>query len=357
MFEKYLQELKMTISRVRVRFLAWYTKGEYSLEDWHDARLVNLNRRTLMIIGATLLLFFSVYAYALKAPATFPIEEYIEVKEGTDLSTLAIEFENNNLVKSSKVLKAIVFLRGGQRKVQAGDYFFAKPVGVFTIARRITTGAYGLDPISITIPEGATVADMAIIFAKRLYKFDPDSFFRKGVRHEGYLYPDTYHFLPNTKENEVISVMRSNFDNKIAEFEEQIEESKYSLDEIVTLASIIEKEAWREKDQKLISGVLHNRLDIDMRLQVDATFTYTHNKGTYQITVSELKDEDNPYNTYVHKGLPPGPIAAVGYSSINAALNPTPSDNLFYLADRHGTTYYSRTYEQHLAKKRKYVDR
>jgi len=88
-----------------------------------------------------------------------------------------------------------------------------------------------------------------------------------------------------------------------------------------------------------------------MRLQVDATFTYTHNKGTSQITIADLTDKNNPYNTYTHKGLPPGPIGAVGSSSISAALNPTSSNYLYYLADKNGTTHFSTTYKQHLVKK------
>jgi len=357
MFDKYLDQLKMFLSREQVRFLAWWKTADFHIANWHDARLENLNRRSLTIIAIGVIGFSLIYFVTFKAPADFPIEQFIEIREGTDLTSLSMQFEEENLIKNSSVLKTIVFLRGGQRSIHAGDYFFAKPVNVFTIARRITTGAYGLDPISITVPEGSTVADMSVIFAKRLYKFDPESFFAKGIKYEGYLFPDTYHFLPNAKEEEVLKVMRDNFENHIIEFAEDIENSEYTLDEIVTLASIIEKEAWKHKDQKLISGVLHNRLDIGMKLQVDATFTYTHDKGTYQITTAELADEDNPYNTYVHKGLPPGPIAAVGESAIDAALNPTASDYIFYLADRHGTTYFSETYAQHLVKKRKYVDR
>ena len=357
MFGKIKQDIGIFLERLYVRFLAWQEHWGDIIFDWHDARLDNLNRRTLLIVALGLIFASILYVETFHPTNDFPIEQYITIEEGETLHSLAQVLEEKSIVRSAEWLTLLVRMRGGEHSVHAGDYLFAKPVGTFSVARIITTGAYGLEPIRITIPEGATVADMAIIYDKRLFKFDADNFLREADALEGYLYPDTYHFLPNVREDEVIRVMQDTFDIRIAEFEDDLAESEYTLHEIITLASIIEKEAWKHKDQKLISGVLHNRLDDGMRLQVDATFTYTHDKGTYDITIAELTDEDNPYNTYVHKGLPPGPIAAVGHSAINAALNPTPSSFYFYLADRSGTTYFSATYAEHLAKKQRYVDR
>ncbi|MAZ67704.1 hypothetical protein CL652_02970 [bacterium] len=356
MLDGLYRNLQQLMSRSYVRFFAWQKRIRGSVENWQEDRLHNLNRRTLLIITLILVLYSALYIGAFRPPSNFPTEQYVTIEEGDSLATLALSLEEEGIVRSAWWLEMIVRLRGGQRSVKAGDYLFAKPVSTFSIARRITTGVFGLEPISITIPEGSTVADMTVIYAQRLFKFDPERFFANAIDYEGYLYPDTYYFLPNVREDEVIRVMRDNFDRQIAEFRQQIEESPYTLHEILTLASIIEKEAWNDEDRQLISGVLHNRLSRNMLLQVDATFVYTHAKGTYDITIDELTDENNPYNTYVYKGLPPGPIAAVGRSSLYAALNPTPSEYLFYLADRRGTTYYSVTYEEHLAKKRRYVD-
>ncbi len=345
------------------QFEKWYVYLQAKWEiysafiiEWQVSKLQNLNKKTTTTILVWLLVVSGAVLFLASPDANFPIEQYVTIEKGQSLSSISHSLKDVDVVKNAWVLEFVVRVMGGERKVQAGDYSFSKPIGTFAIARRITSGQYGLEPIKITIPEGATVADMAIIFDKRLFKFDDVAFFRKAQKLEGYLYPDTYHLLPNTKEDEVIRVMKDNLEIRLEEFEEDLAESEYTLHEILTLASIIEKEAWKTRDQYLISGVLHNRLDIDMRLQVDATFTYTHNKGTYQITMAELTDEDNPYNTYVHNGLPPGPIAAVGSTAIDAALNPKANNNFFYLADRFGTTYYSRTYEQHLAKKRRYVD-
>lgn len=346
----------MAVSRDYVDFLSRFDRLHEATHAWHDNRLENLNQRTAGVLILVCMFSAFVYVGLFRPHAQFPAEHYVEIHKGDDLATISKKLAESNVVRSARTLELTVRILGGSRSVHAGDYLFARPVGTFAVARAITTGAYGLEPIRITIPEGATVVDMASMYDKQLFKFDAQHFIDIALPYEGYLYPDTYYFLPNVREDEVLRTMNDNFKINIEPFAKQIEESPYTFHEIVTLASIIEKEAWKPRDQKLISGVLYNRLEIDMRLQVDATFTYTHNKGTYQITLDELADEDNPYNTYVHKGLPPGPIAAVGYSALDAALNPIESDNLFYLADRNGNTYYSRTYSEHLAKKRRYVD-
>ena len=314
------------------------------------------NVRTLALIVFVVVLLGGIYIEGVRPVPPFDDDKYVTIEEGSSLQTISQVLQDEGVVRSAWWLQLFVRLSGRQGDVQAGDYLFSKPLSTLAVARRVTTGAFGLEPVRITIPEGADTADMAIIFEKRLFKFDADRFLTEAVPLEGYLYPDTYHFLPNATEDQVIRAMRDNFDQRITEFGEQLAESEYTLHEILTLASIIEKEAFNDEDRRLISGVLHNRLDINMRLQVDATFVYTHGKGTYQITLAELKDDSNLYNTYAHEGLPPGPIAAVGYSSIYAALNPTPNDYLFYLADRRGITYYSVTYQEHLRKKRIYVD-
>ena len=283
-YEEYIKRAEKHYQDMRVNGLAWLRRTEDAIFDWHHDRLHQLNRRTIGLLIIVFIALTAIYIEGVRPPADFPTEQYITIEEGASLNDLAESLEETSIVRSAWWLKAIVYLRGGQHSVQAGDYLFAKPVSALSVARIITTGAYGLVPIRITIPEGATVADMAIIYEKRLFKFNDDNFFKKAIDLEGYLYPDTYYFMPNVREDEVIKVMQDNFDQHIAKFEEEIEASEYTLHEILTLASIIEKEAWKERDRKLISGVLHNRLDIGMKLQVDATFTYTHNKGTYQIT-------------------------------------------------------------------------
>jgi UPF0755 protein len=243
---------------------------------------------------------------------------------------------------------------GRARGAKAGDYIFKEPQSVWGIARRISTGAFGLEPVRIRITEGATTREMAEQLSKALPRFNADAFLLAARPQEGYLFPDTYFFLPNAHEDAVLDTLRQNFDAHIAELQPLIAASGHSLEEIITMASIIEREARVPADRRMISGVLWNRIRINMPLQVDVTFLYTVGKNTFQLTLADLRT-DHPYNTYVNKGLPPGPIGSPSLDSIQAAAEPTPNPYLFYLADNTGVTHFSKTYEEHLRKKRLYL--
>ena len=140
----------------------------------------------------------------------------------------------------------------------------------------------------------------------------------------------------------------------MAELEQTYGTSTRSRTDIVTMASILEKEAKNTRDRKMIAGVLWNRLDRGMLLQVDAVFLYTIGRTTFDLTMKDLAS-DSPYNTYRYKGLPPTPIGSPSLDSLVAAMTPTKSDYLFYLADNDHVTHYSKTYREHLRKKRLYL--
>ncbi|MBI3075161.1 MAG: endolytic transglycosylase MltG, partial [Parcubacteria group bacterium] len=149
--------------------------------------------------------------------------------------------------------------------------------------------------------------------------------------------------------------MRENFFKKIKPLETAIGDSGKNLHEILTMASLLEEEARAADTRRLIAGILWRRLKIGMPLQVDATFMYINGKNTFELTLEDLADDSSPYNTYTHKGLPPGPITNPGLDSIVAALYPKENPYLFYLADLSGTTYYSRTFDEHKEKKFRYL--
>jgi UPF0755 protein len=289
------------------------------------------------------------------APDTFPVGRVVTVPEGMGSLQVGRTLQEAGVIRSPKLFAIMVRNHSGQDRVLSGDYFFEHAAPVSVIASRVSRGAFGLTPTRVVIPEGATVADIAGIMAKRFPKFDPDAFLAAATDMEGYLFPDTYLFLPNIDEVQVIEEMRSTFDSRVAEIADSIEASGKPLEELVTMASIIEKEAWKYDDRRIISGVLWNRLDIGMPLQVDATFLYINGKNTYELTYDDLKDE-SPYNTYVYKGLPPGPIASPSLDALEAAAVPAETDYLFYLADRQGNTYFSRTYDEHRSYKAIYID-
>lgn len=313
------------------------------------------NRRTifaLMFIGA-----LSLYGYTqiIAPPRAFPVGVLVSVSEGATLAEAAAELKEQGVVENDVALRAIVYAMGRSTSVRAGDYLFSQPKNILAVARAITTGQFGLEPKRIRIPEGMTTAEMADVFSGALERVNRGQFIEKARPLEGYLYPDTYFFLPNANEDTIIRAMRQNFDARIETIMGNIVSSGKQIDAVVTMASLLEHEARTDEDRRKIAGVLWRRIAKNMPLQVDAAFLYSIGRTTFDLTTADLTDKDDPYNTYVHKGLPPGPIGNPSIEAIKAAATPIDNGNLFYLADRSGVTHYSKTYEEHLAKKRLYL--
>ncbi|OGG80094.1 hypothetical protein A3A39_02815 [Candidatus Kaiserbacteria bacterium RIFCSPLOWO2_01_FULL_54_13] len=294
------------------------------------------------------------YLTAIEPPENFPLGTLIAVPEGASLSETAESFEALGVVRSALALRIIMTLSGHERDVHAGDYLFKEPKTVFSVARAISVGAYGLEPIRIRVPEGATTKEMTTLFGGQLERFDEERFIADAQPVEGYLFPDTYFFLPNANDEQVLSSMRENFDAKITAIQTEIDAFGRPLEDVVVLASLLEREARNMDDRRKIAGVLWNRLKRGMLLQVDAAFLYTLGKGSFDLTVDDLASDD-PYNTYVHKGLPPGAIGSPSLDSLLAAVTPIEHSYLYYLADKNNVTHYSKTYKEHLKKKRLYL--
>ncbi len=278
----------------------------------------------------------------------------IVVRSGASLPEIVEQLAAERLVRHPEVLRLILRMRGSGGSVQAGAYRFDHPENLLRIAYRLETGAYNLPPARITFIEGATVRDYAGQLSLELPGITAEDFIASAKQYEGYLFPDTYVFPPGADVAAVIESMRDNFTLKLKPLEGEIAASGHSLSDIITLASLIEKEARTTEHRRRVAGVLWNRLAKDMPLQVDAVFGYIFNRETYSPSFSDLK-VDSPYNTYTHRGLPPGPINNPGLDSIEAALNPTPSKYLYYLTDRNGVMHYAVTYQEHLANQRKYL--
>ena len=313
-------------------------------------------------ILALIFLIISILAvveiFYLTPPEPFPVGKLISIESGAPIVEISNILESNNIVRSGTVFKLATILSRKDKKLQAGDYFFDHPISTYEVMNRIVTGRHGLDPTRVTIFEGTSNVEIAKQLSSYFPEFDPLVFLQRSRELEGYLFPDTYFFLPNVTAETVIETMQSHFNRKIETLATSTQEVelKYgrNLHEIITIASIIEEEAYKEEDRYKISGVLWNRIEIGMPLQVDATFLYFLGKNTYKLTLEDLKF-DSPYNTYKYKGLPPGPITNPGLSAIKAALAPTETDYLYYLADRKGNTYYAKDFETHKINKAKYV--
>jgi UPF0755 protein len=295
---------------------------------------------------------FILFVWGITAPSHFPKDSIITIEEGSGLYSVAQNLEEEGVVRSSFWFRTTAILLGGERRLKAGQYYFAERQNALRVAWRVVRGDTQIESIKVTIPEGFTVNKISNLFDEKFAFFDNALFEREAP--EGYLFPDTY-FIPVTATaSSTIKLMKDNFVRKIFDLMPEIEKSKKSLEEIVTMASLLEGEANNQKDREIVSGILWKRLSIGMPLQVDTSFAYINGKSSAELTVDDLKI-DSPFNTYLYKGLPPSPISNPGIESLVAALHPATSTHLYFLTGKDGKMYYSKTFEEHIANKQKYL--
>ena len=310
-----------------------------------EVRVSKWNKKKIFIvlgIGAFSILLL--YAGFMRAPAGFPIGAVVKIESGLSITAVSELLGEKSLIRSPRLFSWIVRTQSPRAGVLSDVYVFPEKENVFSIAYRLTRGITKVTPVRVTIPEGSSVREIALILKQNLVAFDDVKFIAIARGDEGYLFPDTYFFLPATSPEEVIRTMKDNF----AKRTENIRGSP----DILIMASLLEKEARQMETRRTIAGILWKRLEIGMPLQVDAVFGYIFNRDTYSPTFEDLTI-DSPYNTYKYKGLPPTPINNPGLDAIQAALTPIESPYLYYLTDQEGNIYYARTYEDHLANKAK----
>ncbi len=297
------------------------------------------------------LVFIIIPAFVFFVPASgFKSGTLITVEKEASFGETAAMLENQHIVASATLLKILARISGVDTSVQAGRYLFATPVGIGPVLYRLATGDSGIEAIRITFPEGITVREMADILAAALPGFDTEAFIEDGTRYEGYLFPDTYSFYADTTASEVITRMRERFN----EVWESIDSENVGKDARVIMASILEKETKPGEDRQIVSGILWKRIDIGMALQVDAVFGYIKGVDTYHPSGKDL-EIDSPYNTYLHRDLPPGPIGNPGKDALYAALHPTASPYLYYLSGSDGAVHYAKDFEGHKKNKELYL--
>lgn len=285
-------------------------------------------------------------------PRQFPIGSKIHITKDLTLSDTAKSLAQKNIISSPLLFKAVFSIFYGQKKVMAGDYIFETPQNLWKVIDRLAKGEYGFKVIKVTIPEGSTVQDIAWILLKKIPDFDAPYFVKIAKAHEGYLFPDTYRFYVNTTPDEVLKTLRETFNIKIKPVMVDVSLSGRTPADIVTMASLLEREASSSTDRAIISGILWKRLDEKMLLQVDATLVYLTGDGYVSINDTKI---DSPYNTYKYKGLPKGPIANPGIDAIRSAANPVKTPYYYYLSDKDGNMHYAKTFEGHQENRGKYL--
>lgn len=281
-------------------------------------------------------IFFSRYG-------DFPYGRIVKIDKGASLSKISQELKSEGIIKTEWPFNFLARISGKQKKIQSGDYYFKEPVSAFGVLARLVSGDSRIDPVRVTIPEGNSSREIPDFFVS-FENFDKEEFLKISKNEEGHLFPDTYLFAPSVSASDVVKIMEENFNKKAGAI-------KY---EDLIMASIIEKEVPESEDRRIVSGILWKRIEIGMPLQVDAVFPYILGEKKSVITLRDLKI-DSPYNTYLNKGLPPGPITNPGLDAIEAAKNPKKSSYLYYLSDKSGKTHFAATFEDHLINKNKYL--
>ena len=316
-------------------------------------------KKVLAFAAAGLGIVFLVAAFfgSISAPKDFPSDTMVSVVSGETLSGIASELVDSGALRSEFFFKAFVTLFGGSKGLVAGDYYLGEPQSALRLGWRFAHGSYDLKLVRVTIPEGTNSMEIADIFAKngKFTQFDPEEFEKIAAKYEGYLFPDTYLFLPNVEADDVVDAMLANYQTKIAQISAEVSKFGRSITDVIKMASIIEEEARTEETRRTIAGILWKRFDEGMPLQVDAAFAFVNGKKDSRYITLEDLQIDSPYNTYVKKGLPPTPISNPGLAAIKATISPIPTKYYFYLSDEDGNMHYAITHDGHLANKAKYI--
>ncbi|WP_407314758.1 endolytic transglycosylase MltG [Desulfosporosinus sp. SB140] len=316
----------------------------------------------LLLVGS--LGFFMWWSWASKPYSATGNNVKITITSGTTTDQLADELEQNHIIRSAWLFRWLVRSQQTNFKMYAGDYELAPTMAPDEIIELLIRGAELPGSIRVTIPEGySTEQIIALLVQKGLGSKDeytkvvtedafPYSFLvgaPKGIhRLEGFLFPNTYFIDPKTSPHAVIDLFLQQFAKELTpEAQTQLVSSKLTVPQWVTLASLVEKEAVKESDRPLIASVLMNRLKINMPLQVDATIQFLLGTPKPKLYNKDLQIP-SPYNTYLNRGLPPGPIANPGDASLQAALNPAKTDFLYYVAKKDGYHAFAKTYQEHL---------
>ncbi len=304
----------------------------------------------------------------------------IEIPPGFGSRMIGAKLRDEGFIRSKWAFVTYVSLRGEASSLKPGSYEFEN-AAIPEIARTLIEGVSR--EVVITLPEGATVRDLSKTLKERgvsagnmflsfatgalsmelrdAYPFLAHAGNTSGL--EGYLFPDTYHLFKDAGTADIADTFLRNFDKKItSSIRDDIARSGHALHDTIIMASLIEKEVVSDEDRKIVSGILWKRLAINMPLQVDATINYIKKQSNpdalsnARLSIGDLRIS-SPYNTYAHKGLPPGPIGNPGLSAILAAIHPVSSPYLYYLSAPDGRTIFSRTLEDHNKAKQKYLTR
>ncbi|MDT8900114.1 endolytic transglycosylase MltG [Anaeroselena agilis] len=286
----------------------------------------------------------------------------VTVKPEMTVKDIGDELFQNGIIHNATLFRIIAKVQGVEKSLQAGDYALSPNMSITGIIDKMVKGdiVYRL----FTIPEGYNVEQIAKLLAEQglgdgakfkelARKYTPFPYMEQQPEiiysSEGYIFPDTYRITGGMTEAALLEMMVANFDKKITpEMRERAKTLGLSLHQVMTLASLVEKEAKLAKERPVIAGVFFNRLKQGMPLQSCPTVQYILGYPKTELTIADTQIA-SPYNTYQNPGLPPGPIASPGMAALRAVLYPADTPYLYFVAAKDGSHRFSRTYEEHLA--------
>jgi len=327
-----------------------------------------------MVIGLLLVLSLLISGWQLIAHQYLPVapndQSLVEVRlpENSSARQVAALLKQNGLIRNERVFLGYLYQKGMEKQLKAGLYVFSKSQSLPELVGQISQGK--VKNSSFTVPEGYTVRQIGELLINKqictqqqwsealLANYDYD-FLLPGIpgdekRLEGFLFPDTYTIDDQTRAQDIINMMLQRFSAIWNHEYASIADTKQSpVRNTIIIASLVEREARVPEERQRISGVIYNRLQIGMPLQIDATIIYSLGEHRDTVTYQDL-EINSPYNTYKNVGLPPGPIASPGRAAIEAALNPEKNTYLYYVVKGGGTHYFSSTYAEHLEATKKY---
>lgn len=329
-----------------------------------------MKKKSLILLLILLIVFVAVTLPVINEIFDFTSDEgtpvTVVIPQGTPVNEIGEILIDNNLIKSKLAFKVKVKL-SGYSQLNWGTYELNSGMCLSDILKELSSSS-GVKQILVTVPEGFSVQQIAqrlenegvcskqdfINALSDEYDYEFIKYIPNGeydYKLQGFLFPETYSFMPGTDAHIVIDKMLNTFDEK---FRQNIGDYDESIFEIVTKASLVEKEAKLEKERTVIAGVIENRLKINMALQIDAAIAYAVTEGRYDIERVTFKNLEvkSPYNIYKNPGLPAGPICNPGIVSIKAAVNPDSHKYLYYHTDNQkndGSHIFSETYSGHLS--------
>ena len=283
-------------------------------------------------------------------------EEVFIVREGLPLREITTELQDRRLIKNKTLFMLWARLMGYSRQIKAGEYALSPTMSPVEILEKLRKGMIMTHPV--TIPEGFNMEQIALLLEEKglvdkeaflgLAK-DPATVIRFGVSGpslEGYLYPDTYHFGRGVSSMSILETMVHHFWEVVHPYTKSLDKAGLEMEEVVILASIVEKETGLAEERPTIASVFLNRLKRGMRLASDPTVIYGLDAFDGNLRKADLSKK-TPYNTYVIRGLPPGPIANPGLESIKAVIFPEQTDYLYFVSKNDGSHHFSKTLSEH----------